>query len=154
MTQSSSRTAFITHIQALCHVEQGNTGRNQINHVSVQELAILDMVNISQLDQGFLLFQCHAHTCIWSILYRAAFAVWILANGLIGSNTFFAGIFLLGTGTLQLMAIIVYSSRQPDNFSIRIDDGNNQPLHLRYDGMYWTTLFSGETKMSEPKMLA
>lgn len=76
-------------------------------------------------------------------MHRTAFAVWVLANILIGSNITYAAIFLLWTGALQLLSIMVYSHRQPDNYCIRIDDGKNTPLRLRYDWMYWVTLFIG-----------
>ena len=70
--------------------------------------------------------------------------MWILSNILIGSNITYSALFLLGTGLLQVLSVIVYSEQQPEDFYIRIDDGKGSMMRLTYDMMYWATLFIGE----------
>ena len=70
--------------------------------------------------------------------------MWILSNILIGSNITYSALFLLGTGLLQVLSVIVYSEQQPEDFYIRIDNGKGSMMRLTYDMMYWATLFIGE----------
>ncbi|XP_067943801.1 dual oxidase maturation factor 2-like [Watersipora subatra] len=77
------------------------------------------------------------------IVLWAAFSSWLLANILMGSHVTYSAMFLLLTGGLQLLACTVYGDQTPHDFYIPMDDGTGNTLKLRYDWMFWLTLFMG-----------
>ena len=65
-----------------------------------------------------------------------------------GANVSYSAAFLLLTGGLQLLACIVYDDQTPSEFYIPMDDGKGDEkgteLRLRYDWMFWLSLFMGK----------
>ena len=61
-----------------------------------------------------------------------------------GAHVSYSAAFLLLTGALQLLACIIYDDQTPADFHIPMDDGTGNELLLRYDWMYWLTLFMGK----------